>query len=131
VDFHPDHFVLLNSPKAEILIQTLHMLNIHRRLLEGFGLDPTHRCVLHVGGGYQNKEKALEQFIHNWGLTPSYIQSMIMLENDDKVFTVQDTLYLCEKLGIPLVYMKRTTKIFIGRKIGSASWQHGKTRHFQ
>lgn len=104
VDFHPDHFVLLNSPKAEILIQTLHMLNIHRRLLEGFGLDPTHRCVLHVGGGYQNKEKALEQFIHNWGLTPSYIQSMIMLENDDKVFTVQDTLYLCEKLGIPLVF---------------------------
>jgi UV DNA damage endonuclease len=29
---------------------------------------------------------------------------MIMLENDDTVFTVRDTLYLCEKLGIPFVF---------------------------
>lgn len=71
VDFHPDHFVLLNSPKADILNQTIQTLNIQRHLLKGFGLDPTHRCVLHVGGGYQNKEKVLEQFIHNWGLTLS------------------------------------------------------------
>lgn len=104
VDFHPDHFVLLNSPKADILTQSMQTLNIHRRLLKGFGLKPTHRCVLHVGGGYQDKEKALEQFIHNWGLIPVKLQSMIMLENDDKTFTLQDTLYLCEKLGIPFVF---------------------------
>ena len=29
---------------------------------------------------------------------------MIMLENDDTSFTLEDTLYLCEKLDIPLVF---------------------------
>jgi UV DNA damage endonuclease len=29
---------------------------------------------------------------------------MIMLENDDTTFTVKDTLYLCEKLGVPMVF---------------------------
>ena len=32
------------------------------------------------------------------------IQKMIMLENDDTSFTLEDTLYLCEKLDIPLVF---------------------------
>ena len=32
------------------------------------------------------------------------LQDMIILENDDTSFTLHDTLYLCEKLGIPLVF---------------------------
>ena len=104
VDFHPDHFVILNSPKADVLQQAIKTLIMHERLLRHFGLDPMHRCVLHVGGKYGDKEKALEQFIHNWGFIPRTIQEMIILENDDKTFTVEDTLYLCEKLGIPLVF---------------------------
>ena len=104
IDFHPDHFVLLNSPRSEVLNQSVHTLNIHRRLLKGFGLNPEHRCVIHVGGSYKDKEKSLEQFIHNWGFVPESIQSMILLENDDKVFTARDTLYLCEKLGVPIVF---------------------------
>lgn len=103
IDFHPDHFVLLNSTKKEVFIQSLKTLAVHRQLLQGMNVDPTHRCVLHIGGGYGNKEKALEQFIENWGHVDKTIQPLIMLENDDKIFTVQDTLYLCEKLGIPMV----------------------------
>ncbi|MCA0989509.1 UV DNA damage repair endonuclease UvsE [Guptibacillus algicola] len=104
VDFHPDHFVLLNTPKKETLKASTTTLAMHVRLLEGMGIDPTHRCVLHVGGGYNDKEKALERFIHNWMYTPKGIQDAVMLENDDTTFTMIDTLYLCEKLGIPLVF---------------------------
>jgi len=104
IDFHPDHFVLFNSPKVEILNSSIQTLAMHEALLKGMGIDPTHRCVVHVGGAYNNKEKALEQFINNWGLIPHSLANMIMLENDDNVFTVEDTLYLCEKLGIPLVF---------------------------
>ena len=35
---------------------------------------------------------------------PKTIQKMIMLENDYTSFTLTDTLYLCEKLDIPLVF---------------------------
>jgi UV DNA damage endonuclease len=104
VDFHPDHFVLLNSPKTDILNNSIKTLAMHHALLKGMEIDPEHRCVLHVGGVYENREKALEQFIHNWGLVSTRLQNMIILENDDTSFTLHDTLYLCEKLGIPLVF---------------------------
>lgn len=104
VDFHPDHFVLLNGSQVDILNNSLKTLRIHQQLLKGMKINPEHRCVLHVGGGYQDKEKALEQFIHNWGLISVSLQQMIILENDDKTFGLADTLYLCEKLGIPQVF---------------------------
>lgn len=104
VDFHPDHFVLLNSTKTDILKNSIKTLAMHEALLKGMDIDTEHRCVLHVGGAYEDKEKALEQFIENWGLVPQRLQKMIILENDDTSFTLHDTLYLCEKLGIPLVF---------------------------
>lgn len=104
IDFHPDHFVVLNTSEKEILKNSLKTLHMHEALLKGMEIDTEHRCVLHVGGGYDNKEKALEMFIHNWGYVPQSIQRMIMLENDDTTFTVKDALYLCEKLGIPMVF---------------------------
>ncbi|OZM55769.1 UV damage endonuclease UvsE [Lottiidibacillus patelloidae] len=104
VDFHPDHFVLLNSPDDDILKNSIKTLQMHKKLLIGMGIDPEHRCVMHVGGSYKNKEAALERFITNFGRVPESIQRMIMLENDDTTFTLEDTLYLCEKLGVPLVF---------------------------
>ena len=104
IDFHPDHFVILNSSNIDILKTSLKTLKMHYMILKKIGLNPEHRCVLHVGGGYGENESALEQFIHNWGMIPEGIQRMIILENDDTTFTLSETLYLCEKLGIPLVF---------------------------
>jgi UV DNA damage endonuclease len=104
VGFHPDHFVLLNTSDKDVLKNTFRTLDMHRTLLKGMGISPKHRCVLHVGGAYNDKEKALEQFIHNWGLTSAKLQELVILENDDTIFSANDTLYLCEKLGIPLVF---------------------------
>ena len=104
IDFHPDHFVLLNAKKVDVINTSIKTLVMHERLLKEMGIEPEHRCVLHVGGAYDDKSKALEQFIHNWGLISHRLQKMIMLENDDTSFHLEDTLYLCEKLGIPLVF---------------------------
>ncbi|MFJ8265894.1 UV DNA damage repair endonuclease UvsE [Peribacillus asahii] len=104
IDFHPDHFVLINSLKKSILKNSIKTLKLHYLLLKGMGIDPTHRCVMHVGGNYKETEKSLERFVDNWMSVPRSIQKMIMLENDDTSFTLDDTLYLCEKLGIPLVF---------------------------
>jgi len=104
IDFHPDHFVLINSMKKEILLNSIQTLKMHYLLLKGMGIEPTHRCVMHVGGNYKETEVSLERFIDNWMSVPKSIQKMIMLENDDTSFTLEDTLYLCEKLDIPLVF---------------------------
>lgn len=104
VDFHPDHFVLLNSKQKEILKNSIKTLKMHFLLLKEMGINTTHRCVMHIGGNYKETEKSLEQFVENWMVVPRPIQNMIMLENDDTSFTLNDTLYLCEKLNIPLVF---------------------------
>ncbi|MGD6994306.1 UV DNA damage repair endonuclease UvsE [Sutcliffiella horikoshii] len=104
VDFHPDHFVLLNSKKKEIINQTIKTLSMHRSLLKGMRVPTQHRCVLHIGGGYDDRELALEQFIHNFALVPQPIQEMLILENDDTTFHLRDALYVCEKLNVPLVF---------------------------
>lgn len=104
IDFHPDHFVLINSSKKEILKNSLQTLKLHYLLLKGMGIDRTHRCVMHVGGNYKDTEASLERFIDNWMVVPKSLQKMIMLENDDTSFTLEDSLYLCEKLEIPLVF---------------------------
>jgi UV DNA damage endonuclease len=104
IDFHPDHFVLINSPQTQILKNSLRTLKLHYLLLKGMGIDSIHRCVMHVGGNYKETEKSLERFIENWMDVPQAIQKMIMLENDDTSFNLDDTLYLCEKLDIPLVF---------------------------
>ncbi|OCA89345.1 UV damage endonuclease UvsE [Bacillus sp. FJAT-27225] len=104
VDFHPDHFVVLNTNKQDILRTSIQTLGMHYRFLKEMGVPVEHRCVIHIGGGYADKEKALEMFIHNWGYIPQRLQSMIMLENDDTTFTLKECLYLCEKLGVPCVF---------------------------
>jgi UV DNA damage endonuclease len=104
IDFHPDHFVVLNTHQKDILKNSIRTLSMHKALLAGMEIDLEHRCVIHVGGGYEDKEQALESFIHNWAYIPQSIQEMMMLENDDTTFTLKETLYLCEKLGIPCVF---------------------------
>ncbi|WP_226034799.1 UV DNA damage repair endonuclease UvsE [Aquibacillus saliphilus] len=104
IDFHPDHFVVLNSPKSEVVKSSVKNLKYHFDLLNAMGLNPRHRCVLHTGGSYGNKENALERFIENWGRMSQRLQQMIILENDDKTFNTEDVLYLSEKLAVPHVF---------------------------
>ena len=118
IDFHPDHFVLINSPKNDIFKNSIQTLKMHYLLLKGMGIDAAHRCVMHVGGNYDETEKSLERFVDNWMDVPRAIQKMIILENDDTSFTLEDTLYLCEKLDIPLVFDYHHHLAHIVTKIG-------------
>ncbi|MEB1809964.1 MAG: UV DNA damage repair endonuclease UvsE [Bacillaceae bacterium] len=103
VDFHPDHFVVLNSTDEEITKRSLQTLLYHYKLLKGMNVDPTHRCVLHIGGKKEGKVHGLEAFVENFSNIPTTLGKMIMLENDDTVYTLEDALYLGEKLDIPVI----------------------------
>jgi UV DNA damage endonuclease len=104
VDFHPDHFVVLNNLDEDLLKRSLHTLIYHLKLLSGMNLDPTHRCVLHVGGAKNGIANGLEDFVENFEKIPKVLQQMLLLENDDTVFHIEDVLYLGEKLQIPVVF---------------------------
>jgi UV DNA damage endonuclease len=123
VDFHPDHFVVLNTNNSKTLKMAVKTLAMHEALLKGMKIKPEHRCVLHVGGVYEDKEKALEKYIENWADLPRSLQRMVILENDDTSFNVEDTLYLCEKLDIPLVFDLHHHEANKGKQSWQENWE--------
>lgn len=103
VSAHPDHFTLLNSPRPEVLAASLKDLDYHVRIFEAMGFDAYPSLVMHVGGQYKEKHAALSRFYENFGQLSDPLRLRIVLENDDKVYTVTEVLALCEKLGRPIV----------------------------
>ncbi len=104
ISAHPDHFTNLNSIKPEVLEASIRDLDYHVNLFEGMGLnDFKYKLVLHVGGVYGDKERAIERFKQNFVKLPERICKRIILENDDKSYTAVDVLKICEELHIPMV----------------------------
>lgn len=103
ISAHPDHYTVLNSPKAEVLETAIKDLEYHHQIFAGMGLGAEAKLVLHVGGAYADKTKYKQVFMDNYNDLPCYIRNRIILENDDKIYTVRDVLDICGKLGIPMV----------------------------
>ena len=58
---------------------------------------------IHIGGAYGDKNAALNRFHQNLRQLPKEVKKHMTLENDDKTYTVQETLITCEKENIPMV----------------------------
>jgi UV DNA damage endonuclease len=104
ISAHPDHFTILNSNRPEVIEASINDLDYHVNLYEAMGLyDYKYKLVLHVGGAYNDKEKAAERFMQNFSKLPDRIRKRIILENDDKIFTAAEVLCICKELRIPMV----------------------------
>lgn len=99
--FHPDQFVVLNSPRAEVVRQSIEELEYQAEVAEWVGADVIN---IHGGGAYGDKSKALDELARNLGRLSTRVRSRLTLENDDKIFTPADLLPLCSAEAIPLVY---------------------------
>jgi UV DNA damage endonuclease len=103
VSAHPDHYTLLNSPRAEVIAASLKDLDYHVRIFEAMGFGPFPALVMHIGGVYKEKQIALRRFSERFTALPERLRSRIMLENDDKIYTAAEVLRVCETLGCPMV----------------------------
>jgi UV DNA damage endonuclease len=103
VSFHPDHFTVLSTPRAEVLASSLLTLDYHVRMLEAMGLDDRARLNIHIGGTYGDREKALVRFCDQFNAMDERLRRRITLENDDKTYMALETLQVCEQLGVPMV----------------------------
>lgn len=102
VDFHPNQYCVLNSISLSIVKNTVEILEYHASLLKSFNVD-NPLILLHVGSSAGGKRASITRFINNFKKLPVEIRKMIALENDDKVFMIEDVLEICEKLDIPCV----------------------------
>lgn len=99
--FHPDQFVVLNSPRPEVVERSIADLEYHTELAELVGADVVN---VHGGGSFGDKPAALTALVRQIERLPESIRARLTLENDDRVFTPQDLLPVCQQTGIPLIY---------------------------
>ncbi len=99
--FHPDQFVVLNSPDENIVARAVADLESQSEIAEWTHADTVN---IHGGGGYGDKPAALERFKRNLEKLSLRARSRLTVENDDKTFTPADLLPLCGSEGVPLVY---------------------------
>lgn len=102
LDFHLDQFCVLNSVKEEVVNNTIESLKYHYKILDALGIEEK-LLLLHVGSNTFGKSNSLSRFINNFNKLPDYLKDAIAIENDDKVFNIEDCLYLSDKLNIPVV----------------------------
>lgn len=102
IDVHPDQFCVLNSTKKEVLDNSFEILKYHYNILEALHIK-NKIIVLHVGSSVFGKTNSIKRFINNFNKLPIYIQKCIAIENDDKIYNVDDCLNLCNKLNIPFI----------------------------
>ena len=67
-------------------------------------LDSTNKIVLHVGGTYGNKSAAKKAFIKNFLNLPENIKNRLVIENDDKNYTIKDVLEISHEIKIPVIF---------------------------
>ncbi|MBE6158190.1 MAG: UV DNA damage repair endonuclease UvsE [Firmicutes bacterium] len=102
IDLHPDQFAVLNSINKEVVENTIKILEYHYKILDVLNIKDKV-IILHVGGNNFGKEKSITRFINNFNKLPEYLKQCIVIENDDKIFNIKDTLYISKKLNIPMV----------------------------
>lgn len=101
VDVHPDQYCVLNSTNDSVYEGTVRELKFCQKIYKALGISG--KVILHVGSSLPDKEEALNRFRLNFSKLPLALKKMIILENDDKIYTAQDVLELCEELEVPMV----------------------------
>lgn len=104
ISFHPGQYTVLNSPRIEVVEASRADLAYHAKLLDLLGGDGTNKMVLHLGGVYGDKKKAMERFVENYKTLDSSIKKHLVIENDDKSYTIEDVLAIGEKENIPVIF---------------------------
>ena len=90
--FHPDQFVVLNSPRPDVVEKSVQELEYQGEVAEWIGADVIN---IHGGGAYGDKPKALADFARNLDRLSSRVRSRLTVENDDKIYTPADLLPIC------------------------------------
>jgi UV DNA damage endonuclease len=101
ITFHPDQFVVLSSPRPEVVAQSIAEFEYQAEVAGWIGADVVN---IHAGGAYGDKQAALQTLAKNLARLSKKARKLVTLENDDKVFTPADLLPFCREQGIPFVY---------------------------
>jgi UV DNA damage endonuclease len=104
ISMHPDQFTLLNAKNKDIVSKSIKELNYHCEVLDLMKLGSDAKIQIHVGGVYGDKKNSIKRFIENYKKLPEKIKKRLVIENDDKSYSVKDCLKISKKTKIPILF---------------------------
>ena len=104
ITMHPGQFCVVGTPYEEVFNSTIRELQMHSDILDMMELDFNSIIVIHGGGVYGNKEKTIERWIENYHKLPLSVKIRLVLENDEKNYSIIDCLKINKILHIPIVF---------------------------
>jgi len=105
ISMHPDQFVVLNSPNAQTVKNSIAELVYQGSILDLMELDTTAKLQIHGGGAYGDKPAAMQRFAEVYHtMLPDAVKARLCVENDDRTYTLQDCLQLHELTGVPIIF---------------------------
>jgi UV DNA damage endonuclease len=135
---HPGPFVVLTSPKEEVVTNAIADLELHAKVFDMMGLSktPYNKINIHCNGVYGDKQSAMDRFCKNFKRLSSSVRSRLTVENDDKatMYSVLDLMYIHQKIGIPIVFDYHHHKFCTGglteeeaMQLAASTWPDGIT----
>ena len=135
---HPGPFVVLTSPKEEVVTNAIADLELHAKVFDMMGLSktPYNKINIHCNGVYGDKKSAMDRFCNNFKRLSKSVRSRLTVENDGKatMYSVLDLMYIHQKIGIPIVFDYHHHKFCTGglteeeaMKLAASTWPDGIT----
>ena len=104
ISMHPDQFTLINSIKEDIFERSKNELKYHAQILDLMRLETSAKIQIHVGGAYGDKEESMDRFVTRFGMLDESIIRRLVIENDDKLYDLNDCIKINAKIQIPILF---------------------------
>lgn len=106
---HPSQYFVLNSLREDVVEKSINILDIYAETFAFMQLEKVANMTLHIGvkSQYEKTEDALDAFCFNYEKLSENAKKILVIENDQNSFTVDDCLYIHNKIGIPCVFDNR------------------------
>jgi len=103
ISMHPDPFTLINSIDEDIFKRSCKELLYHSQVLDLIKLDATAKIQIHVGGVYGDKISSIDRFVARLSKIDSVVKKRLVIENDDRNYTLSECLSISRRTGIPVL----------------------------
>ncbi len=103
---HPSQFVVMNSPREDVVEASMRDIERESMLLDALGLVD-RVIIIHGGGGYGDNEQALVRLGENlqkFEQRFTGLRNYLCIENDDKVFTAEEIYNFCNQHGYRMIF---------------------------
>lgn len=104
ISMHPDQFVLLNSLRRDVVRNSILELEYHQKVLDLMCLGPDAKIQIHVGAVCGNKSASIQRFIDNYRNLSSALRERLVIENDDRLYSLKDCLRIYDAVGVPVLF---------------------------